>query len=229
MSSHNYPSPTAAQYAVVHDVYKATGILTVKDPFTADFVKPQERCGGVKWEKPWQDRKEYGEDYRPNVAGTNHHEVGYATLTRHRRAVRIDHFGTPNLPNGIAVGGVETWCTEDTLGQKSPQCVRFQSDMSPDEENRLARWARNIKHGTQQEYDAAEDEGRLRSANRTATQIDPAGALVKALAPALAQMAAAQQKPSGPSDDELRLAGFYKDAAGTWKRGAPEVVGGAKK
>jgi len=215
MRTQNYRDPTAAEYAVVREVYTKTGIMAVKDAVTAGYLKPQTRVGGVPWEKPWQGRPEYGEDYRPNVAGQSEHEVGFAALTRHRRAVRIDHFGTPLLPNGIAVGGVEVWVNNSVLGDGDMKCVRWQSDLGPDEEERLHRWARNIHHVTDSEYTQRENEAKERESNRAATQVDPAGALVKALAPALAQLT---QQQSGPSPEELAAAGFVKGADGKWTR-----------
>ena len=222
MRTQNYRDPTPEEYAVVKACYEKTGMMTVKDSVTAEWVKPQARCGGIAPEKPWQDRREYGADYRPNVAGQNVHETGFATLTRHRRAIRLDHVGTSMFGDaGIAVGGVETWVTPDVFGKKTPECVKWQSDLGPDEEERLHRMARGIHHVTQSEYDKAEDESRRRAANRTETQVDPAGAIVKALVPALAEsMKQAAQANSAPSADDLAAAGFYKDTDGTWKRRA---------
>lgn len=225
MSQAKYFTPTAEQYETVQRVYKETGIMSVKDAATANFLKPETRCGGIAWEKPWQGRPDYGEDYRPNVVGTSAAEVGFSTLTRHRRAIRIEHVGTPHLPQGLAVGGVEIWVTDDVFGMQPPRCVKWQSDMGPDEELRLERWARDIHHVTDEEYNRKEQEGRERQANRAATQVDPAGALVKALAPALKELAAGQAQRSAPSPEQLEAAGFYKDETGEWRRrpGRPKL------
>lgn len=220
-----YRSPTPAEYEVVRKVWKETGILTVKDPVTAEWLKPAARCGGTAWEKPWQERPEYGAEYRPNPVGGNAHEVGFAAQTRHIRAVFVENIGTDKLPLGVAIGGCEVWVSEDVFGQRPPQCVRWQPDIAPDEETRLSRWARGIVHVTQEMFDAAENESRHRAARGLATQVDPVGALVPALAEAFKQVA-----HSGPTAEQLAAAGFYQDpATGQWQRRESNAVGAVRK
>lgn len=228
MPQQGYGPPSAEQYKVVKEVFEKTKVMAVKDKTTAAWLKPEVRCGGVPWVRPWQDVGEYGEDHRPKAAGSNADELGFASLTRLRRAVRVDHFGTPMLPNGVAIGGVETWRTPDVFGRKPAECVGWQSDLSPDEENRLARWARGIHHVTEEEYSKCETDAAFRAAHRLETQQDPAGALTKALAPALAEaFRSASGAQNMPSDAEMTAAGFERDAAGKWTR-AVATAGGKR-
>lgn len=225
-----YRSPTADEYRTVKEVFEKTGILTVKDKVTAEWLKPQERCGGVAWAKPWQDRPEYGTEYPPKVVGTNAHETGFSTLTKHIRAVYVEMIGTKMLPKGLAIGGVEVWVTEDVFGSRPPQCVRWQPDISPDEQARLEHWAHDIHHVTQEEYDAAEKESSIRRARGLQSQLDPVGTLAPVMASAMKEAFADLRQPAGPTPEQLAAAGFYKDeATGQWLRREPNALTGAAK
>jgi len=227
MSKQGYRSPTTDEYATIKRVWEDTGILTVKDKVTAGWLKPQERCGGVKWDRPWQDRPEYGVEYSPAAAERTQATagVGFADKTYHVRAVAVEHVGTPELPKGIAIGGVEAWVESSVLTTGDAKCVRWFADIAPDEETRLFRWARGIRSQTDAEMEARVAEQRTREAHGAASQVDPVGTLERSFEKVLERIAG-KSEPVSVTPEGLAAAGWTKKPDGSW---APPVPVGAGK
>lgn len=211
--------PTPDELKLVREIYEATGILTVKDRVTGKWVKPKDRCGGVAWETPYQSMPPYGQPYQNIRAGE-----GGGDFTRETSFVRVtfvEFIGSACCPKGIPFGGVEVWVQDNFTGDTNTfSCTAFRPDVAPGEWDRLACYAKGTTYVDSEMWDRLEKENAVRRDNRAATQMDPAGSLVKSLTEALKQM-----NDRGPPPELLEKAGFAKNLAGEWEfRGAPALA-----
>ena len=203
-STAQYDAPTEEQYAVVKTVYEKTGILTVKDEVTGKWVKPQARCGGVKWEVPYQHETKYGNVRQALPVGTDigvrsmaggfvpggvpPEAQGYAGDTYKVRATYVRWIGSTRLPKGIAVGGYEVWTRDDFFDDASDyHCVRFEFDVWREEEAQLQAYANDGVYVSDEMWKQKEKERDLRRDHQSITQQDPVGAVAGTIGPAIAQ------------------------------------------
>lgn len=180
--------PTDDELVDVADVFKKTGILTVKDRVTGAMFKDAQKRAQHQTAPDYGKPFQRGGAYDPRRATEGGSGAISANEDEFRvRSVWLEFVGSKRYPKGLAVGGSEVWVRDVplALGGGALSCVHWRPDISTGEMERLRHWVDDKTWVTNEMIAANDVENIRRREQRLVSQEDPVGVLTKALQAAL--------------------------------------------